>query len=220
MTRGLSLIRVAAMLAVVVLVALAAAFYLRDLRSPTPATSPTPTPVATTSAPSATPSAAAAATTPAATPVQTGTITGRLGYPSDFVPALTVYAISVNDPSVWFSAGTPRFGNPLSSIPPGPTWPPSGPGTYSISGVAPGTYYVIAYRDDATPQSSFPGAYTQAGAKCHSLGPDGSPPPPGPCPYDQSLIPVTVIAGQTNDRINIVDWLFQGGTYPPRPTPR
>jgi hypothetical protein len=31
---------------------------------------------------------------------------------------------------------------------------------------------------------------------------------------------VTVAAGQTVRFIDLVDWQFQGGTYPPRPTPR
>ena len=169
----------------------------------------------------------AATTTPVAslspTPsaVTTGTITGRLGYPSDFVPPLTVYAISVSDSNVWFSTDTPRFGNPLlATLPPGPTWPPSGPGTYRISGVAPGTYSVIAYRNDTTDAPQYknsPGAYTQWAAKCASSDPKVPSPPPGPCSSDHSLRPVAVTAGQTVGYIDIVDWFFQGGNYPPRP---
>ena len=69
----------------------------------------------------------------------------------------------MSDSNVWFSTDTPRFGNPLSATPPpGPTWPPTGPGSYSIGGVAPGTYYVIAYRNDGNPGV---GAYTQWAAK-------------------------------------------------------
>lgn len=106
-----------------------------------------------------------------ASPVPTaapGAITGRVGYPSDFAPPVTVYAIDTSDSSVYFWTDTPRFGNPLSAtLPPGPTWGPTGPGNYTISGVVPGTYYVIAYRNDAPspPQlKEAPGAYTQSTA--------------------------------------------------------
>jgi hypothetical protein len=178
---------------------------------------------ATVASPAA-PTVLAATTTPVAslspTPsaAATGTITGRLSYPSDFVPPVTVYAISVSDSSIWFSTDTPRFGNPLwATLPPGPTWPSTGPGSYSIRGLAPGTYYVIAYRNDTPdPQVKLSAAaYTQSTAKC---GAYNLPTPlPGPCPYDHSLVPVTVTAGQTVSRIDIGDWFVQGGIYPPRP---
>lgn len=221
-TRGCSLMRAVVVLAMVLLIAVAAAFVLRDLRNPTPAATPTPAAAATSAAPSpsATPSAAVVATVaPAQTPVQPATITGRLAYPSDFVPPLTIYVINFEDRNVWYSTSTPRFGNPLSSTPPGPTWPPSGPGTYSIS-VPPGTYYVIAYRDDVSPLSNAPDAYTLYAAKCASSDPAVPSPPPGPCPYDHRLAPIAVTPGQTVSHIDLVDWLFTGGTYPPRPTPR
>jgi len=167
------------------------------------------------------PTTAAAITAPIAslspTPsvTTTGTITGRLGYPSDFVPQLTVYAISMSDPSVWFSTDTPHFGNPVSAtLPPGPTWPPTGPGTYGIRGITPGTYYVIAYRNDG---NQGVGVYTPWSAKCSSSDPNVPSPPPGPCSSDHTLLPVVLNAGQTVDHIDIVDWAFQPGKYPPRP---
>lgn len=216
---GLATVGAVAVFAILVLVPILAG--LGD-RAAAPSVSPAPTvptaPVLATA--SAVPSATAS--TPA-----TGTITGRLGYPSDFVPPLTVYAISVSDPSVWFATSTPTFGNaavsPAPGAPPSPTWPPTGPGTYVISGVAPGNYWVIAYRNDIAQPSQnqqAPGAYTQRGAKCLSVDASGATPPPGPCQYDSTLIPVTVTAGQTTTHIDIVDWLFQGGRYPARPTPR
>jgi len=149
--------------------------------------------------------------------VTTGTITGRLGYPSDFVPQLTVYAISISDSSVWFSTDTPRFGNPLSAtLPPGPTWPSSGPGTYRLSGIRPGTYFVIAYRNDGNPGV---GVYTPWTAKCSSSDPTVPSPPPGPCSSEHTLLPVTLLAGQTVSYVDIVDWAFppQAGSYPSRP---
>jgi len=192
---------------------------LTSCSSPITAASPTPaTPTAAPPTVLAATSVPVASLSPTPSAATTGTITGRLGYPSDFVPPVTVYAISAFDSSVWFSTVTPRFGNPLSAtLPPGPTWPSTGPGTYSISGVAPGTYYVIAYRNDTPdPQVKLSAAaYTQSTAKC---GAYNLPTPlPGPCPYDHSLVPVTVTAGQTVSRIDIVDWFLLGGNYPPRP---
>ena len=84
-------------IAAVLVVALIARFGLRDGNQV--AASPSPSASASTSA------AASATAGPA------GAITGRLGYGSDFVPPLTVYAISVSDANVWFSTDTPRFGN-------------------------------------------------------------------------------------------------------------
>ena len=193
-------------IAAVLVLALIASFGLRDGNQ-----------VAASPSPSASASTSAAAS---ATAGPTGAITGRLGYGSDFVPPVTVYAISVSDPSVWFSTDTPRFGN-APPVPGEPTWPPSGRGTYLISRVTPGTYYVIAYRNDKAdpPQlQNLPAAYTRWAARCSSSDPAVPSPPPGPCPYDHSLVPVTVTAGQTVTYIDMVDWFGpQGGNYPPRP---
>jgi hypothetical protein len=179
-------------------------------------------PGASTALPSSTVTASPVATTATASPVPSaapGAITGRIGYPSDFAPPVTVYAISTSDSSVYFWTDTPRIGNPLSAtLPPGPTWGPTGPGNYTITGVTPGTYYVIAYRNDTTdpPQlKDAPGAYTQSTAKCDAY--NLPTPLPGPCPIDHSLLPVAVTAGQTTTRIDIIDWFFHGGTYPSRP---
>ncbi|MDQ2951695.1 MAG: hypothetical protein M3R54_05475 [Chloroflexota bacterium] len=210
MTRGISLVRVTATVAVVLLIALAASFYLREQRSPTPATSPTPPTAA-----SASPSPAAAATTPAATvaptatPAQTGTITGRFGYGSDYIPPVTVYAISTTDQRVWYSVVFAGAGNP-----PRPTLPPGvNNATYTISGVAPGTYWIVAYRTDGlTPD---PGYYSRQ-VECFSAKPSG------PCP-DVALAPATVTAGQTTSGIDVTSWgppNQPSPTFPPRPTPR
>jgi hypothetical protein len=209
----------AGVIAAVIVVALIASFQPRD--SNPVAASPSPT-ASTTTSPQATASAALSTQPSRPTGVSTGAITGRLGYPSDFVPPVTVYAISVSNPNVWFSTDTPRFGNPLSATPPpgGPTWPPAGRGYYLIGGITPGTYYVIAYRNDSPDPPDLkdrPAGYTQAAAKCMSSDPAVPSPPPGSCPYDQSLVPVTVTAGQTASYIEIVDWFLPAGSYPPRP---
>ncbi len=170
--------------------------------SPTAATS---TPVPATTAP-ASPSPTATALP---SPAQTGAISGRLSYPSDFIPPLTVYAIGADDQRVWFSVEFPGYGSP-----PRPTAQPgTEPGTYTLTGVAPGTYWVVAYRNDGLKPD--PGYYTRE-AECLRRTPSG------PCP-DQTPIFVTVTAGQTTREIDIVSWWPGSGLMPPpppRPTPR
>jgi hypothetical protein len=174
----------------------------------TVASSTTPTSTATT--PASAPPVATVSPTPSA---PTGSaITGRFGYPSDFMPALTVYAISVNDPRVFFSVEFAGFGNP-----PRPTLPPGvSQATYTLTGIAPGTYYVLAYRNDNSPGL---GVYSQHTVKCFQATQGGqtSTPAPGCSANDHSLLPVTVRAGETVSRIDITDWVFQQNGYPPRP---
>jgi len=162
-----------------------------------------------TATPSATPTA-----TPTAPPtaVPSGVLTGALGYPSEFIPPLTVYAISVADQRVFFSVDTPRY--PLAAnSPPRPT--------YTMSGVAPGTYYVLAYRNDDVnvEAKNSPGVYSQYVLQCLQPNAAGSTPAPGCSSSDHSLVPVTVRAGETVARIDVTDWYY-GPTrpsYPPRP---
>lgn len=170
------------------------------LSSPTPTASTpstaTPSPVATASAP---PSA------------QAGAVTGRFGYPADYIPAVTVYAVSTTDSRVWYSVDFAGYGNP-----PRPTLPPGATeATYTLSGVAPGTYWVVAYRNDG--QRPDPGYYSRQVECTRST-------PSGPCP-DITMVPVTVVAGQTLRGIDIVTWIAAPSgqpspTFPPRPTPR
>ncbi len=173
--------------------------------TPVPATTPSPTPSPNpTSSPAPTPPQS-----PTATPLVGGTITGRLGYPSDLIPPFTVYAIGATDQRIWYSVEFPGYGNP-----PRPTAQPgTEPGTYTLSGVAPGQYWVVAYRNDG--QKPDPGLHTRE-AECLRRTPSG------PCP-DQSPIPVTVTAGQTTREIDIVTWWPGSGLMPPpppRPTQR
>ncbi len=74
---------------------------------------------------------------------------------------------------------------------------------------------MIAYRNDSGDFALTGGAYTQNTAKCGAY--NLPTPPPGPCPYDHSLVPVTVTAGQTVSSILIIDWFGKSGNYPPRP---
>jgi hypothetical protein len=164
------------------------------------ATTSTPVP-ATTAPASPTPTATAS---PSLTPTaQTGAISGRLSYPSDFIPPVTVYAIDPDDRRIWFSVAFPGYGNP-----PRPTAQPgTEPGTYTLTGVAPGRYFVVAFRDDG--QKPDPGLYTRE-AECLRRTPSG------PCP-DQSTIFITVTAGQTTREIDIVSWWPGSGLMPPPP---
>lgn len=172
---------------------------------------PDPTATPTTPAPTAT----ATSVAPSPTSIPAGAITGRVGYPSDFHPAGTVYAISVGDPRVFFSVDFAEQGNP-----PRRTAAPGEGQTYTLTGITPGTYHVIAYRNDG--ETSL-GVYSRHTVNCDQATTpgQGSTPAPG-CPAaDYSLVPVTVRAGETTSRIDLTTWVFgpQAAPYPARPTP-
>ena len=205
--RVFSVAGAAAGVAVLVLVALAAAFALRELK-PTPAGVPLPnSSPSPSSAASTQPSATGPVSIP--TPVPAGAITGRFIYGSDFIPPVTVYAISTSDQRVWYSVDFAGAGNP-----PRPTLPPGqSNATYTITGVPPGTYWVVAYRNDGQPLD--PG-YASRVAICLRTNPSG------PCP-DRNPLAVTVISGQTASGIDIDAWGTRpepSPTLPPRPTAR
>jgi hypothetical protein len=197
--------------AAVLVVALIASFQLRG--SNQVATSPSPTASSTTSpAPTASATPAVTTTTPSTpTGVSTGAITGRFGYPSDFIPPVTVYAISTTDQRVWYSVDFAGFGNPpRPTLPPGVSQP-----SYTITGVAPGTYWVVAYRNDG--QLPDPGYYSRQ-VDCLRATPSG------PC-NDVTPAQATVIAGQTTSGVDVLSWGTPSpgqpsATFPPRPTPR
>jgi hypothetical protein len=89
--------------------------------------------------PSMSPSSAASpkpSTQPAAA---TGTITGTLGYPSEGIPALEIYAINVEGKSYFKVATTQNQSS------------------FSLTGVKPGKYVVVAYE-----KGGFAGGYTPA----------------------------------------------------------
>ena len=178
--------------------------------------SATPTARAATLSPAATATPTSTAPPPTASPaaaVTAGTVTGRLGVPnSDYIPPVTVYAIGADDQRVWYSVEFPGY-----ALYTGPTGPTRQPGTeperYTLTGVAPGTYWVVAYRNDGFKPD--PGVHTRE-AECLRRTPSG------PCP-DQTPVVVTVTAGQTTREIDIVSWYPGRGLMPPpppRPTPR
>jgi hypothetical protein len=154
----------------------------------------------------ASPSVVASPTsTPVPTAAPTGAISGQLGYPSDFIPPVTVYAVNVADPRIFFSVDTPRY--PLAVVVPGPQ------AMYTIIGVAPGTYNVFAYRnDDVSNDSGGPGLHSQFFQTC------APPPAPSSC-NDHRLLPVLVNSGQTVAGVDVKDWYYDAlkTAYPPRP---
>jgi hypothetical protein len=193
-----------ATLAVVLLILVAGVVLLYVTRAQVPPTTAVSTPTVTATATSA-PSPTAVPTAAS----QVGAITGRFGYGSDFIPPVTVYAISTTDPRVWYSVSYAGVGNP-----PRPTPQPGTSGdTYTITGVAPSTYWVVAYRNDG--QRPDPGLYSRVN-ECFRMTPSG------PCP-DGTLVPATVTSGQTTSGIDILTWGYPppvspSPTIPPRPT--
>lgn len=122
-----------------------------------------------------------------------GTVTGNLSYPSSFIPAMRVVFFSITDGSVSYTdTGMNQ-------------------GTYSMDLPA-GSYDVVAYPYSAgvhaagSPKLSEAGGYTQM-VPC-GLSADCT---------DHSLIPITVVAGQTT-MVNPGDWYAPEGTFPPLPT--
>lgn len=70
-----------------------------------------------------------------------GQISGTLGYPSEFIPPLTVYAFDTTNEKKYFMVDTQ-----------------TNQGQFTIANVKPGSYYIVAYAKDS--QAS--GGYTKA----------------------------------------------------------
>jgi hypothetical protein len=151
----------------------------------------------------ATPTATAVPTLtvePSPSPILTGTITGKLSYPSEFIPPMRLVAFSLTDGKAYFiDTGQNQL-------------------EYSLE-VPVGTYYLVSYLYEGTAGNTgqvdsytlgggpFAGGYTQmvpcgleAGCK------------------DHTLLPVTVTAGQTTTA-DPGDWYAPEGTFPPMPNP-
>jgi hypothetical protein len=137
------------------------------------------------------------------------------------IPPLTVYAISVSDSKTWFSVNTPYFGNE-----PKPGMQTAAPGQkpeYKLA-LAPGTYYVLAYFEKSyfasLPQGTGdrPGVYSRFTIDCIQATRPNASPPPACSGNDHTLVPVTVRTGETVTGIDIKDWYYVQGSYPPRPS--
>jgi hypothetical protein len=117
----------------------------------------------------------------------TAVVTGFVGFPAGGVPPMTVYAVDVHNPNVFYAVSTglnmPAFTLRLPA----------------------GAYYLLAYADDPGMPATAAGAYTEyirCGERIECT--------------DHSLVALTVSAGQSWGDILIRDWDF-AGSFPARP---
>lgn len=136
--------------------------------------------VAACAAPQPSGSASSARTTSA-----TGAISGRLSYPSEFLPGQAIYAIPVSGPGYY----------KVESV--------AYQGRYTILSVPPGDYFVFAVARFGSAQDRFRAGYTKA-VPC---GLDAG------C-TDHSAIPVHVDAGRTTPGIDPSDWYADLDQFP------
>lgn len=123
---------------------------------------------------------------------ETGSISGKLSYPSEFIPPLRIVAFTVvNDRMTgeWYSVET-ELNQP----------------TYQMDGLPAGAYYVVAYLKDSTADNLKAG-YTNAvlcglNASC----------------TDHQLISVVVTTGGVVIGIDPGDWYAAPEGFPPDPT--
>lgn len=116
----------------------------------------------------------------------TGTISGGLSYPGEHVPALSVYAIRIDIGRIDVHVVHTRENQQH----------------FSIEGLEPGVYNVIAYADtDGTPA----GGYTQF-VVC-GLRPECK---------DHSLVPISLQAGE-KVTVSVADWYAPPGSLPNKP---
>lgn len=122
-------------------------------------------------------------------PAAVGSISGRLNYPSEYVPAQLIYAVRADDPSFFYMLHTN-----------------DGDSGYTMSGMRPGTYYIMSY-PASDPDGTLRSAYTQ-----HVLCGQQ------PLCVDHGLVPVTIFAEQPAvGAIDVIDWYSLDGAIPNRP---
>lgn len=167
---------------------------------PTPQPTQTPAPKTATplptKAPSATPTKPIATKTPSATPqstldwAKTGTISGNIGYPSEGIPPLTIYARHIATGAIF------KINSKLNQT------------QYQMT-LPIGTFEVFAYPPQpAKPDDdSFAGAYSKF-VLCGLLA---------SCP-DHSLVPVVVLIGKNTPKIDVTDWYAPPNAFPKRPS--
>jgi hypothetical protein len=118
----------------------------------------------------------------------TGSIAGALNYPSHFIPPLRVYAINTSSGQGYYIETVLHQG------------------TFTMLGLPPATYHVLARPRDLPPTTALIAGYSNA----------------VPCGLrvectDHTLIPVTVTAGNTTSGVDVFDWYAPPGTFPPEP---
>ena len=143
----------------------------RSSASETPVTSPT-----SATSPSADPAGRTAA------PQAFGTIAGRLSYPSEMIPPMRIYAIDTAAPARYRVVHMPANAT-----------------RYTIAGVAPGSYYVLATPYTMDRSGVLRVAYTRSVACGMTAA----------C-TDHSLLAVQVRPGTTTDGADLLDWPVAG----------
>lgn len=116
-----------------------------------------------------------------------GKISGRVGYPSEGVPPMDLYIVSVDDATHYYK------------VPVG-----GSNGSFFTLSVDPGRYHLIAYL--TMNGNTMAGAYTEF-SRC-GLSVECA---------DHSLITVAVAAGATVEGVEVTDWYVPAGSFPPRP---
>ena len=129
-----------------------------------------------------------AAATYVAALLKPGSISGKLSYPSEFLPPMRVCAISVD--------GGSRFGCVITR---------ENQRAYRIDNLAPATYYVLAYVTDAGVHAT--GAFTRA-VRCGAGQPRCT---------DGSLIPVTLGEGNSITGVDPGDFYSASDGWPKKP---
>lgn len=130
-----------------------------------------------------------------------GAITGRLVFPSDFLPSQEIYALSVDGRRYYH----------VETV--------TGQSRYFLIGLPPGSYFVLVSTrphprptpfapPNAQARPRFPAAYTQFVLCGSSYG----------C-NDHSLVPVQVTAGETKSDIDPDDWYGGSSDFPLIPGP-
>lgn len=116
-----------------------------------------------------------------------GAIAGTLGFPSEEVPPMRVYAIAEGWPGHYSVTTSAKQA------------------TFTINDLRPGRYVVVAY-----PTTADAGDAVGAWSRFVECGMTVA------C-KDHSLIPVVVTAGQTTAGVNVADWYADPGTFPREP---
>ena len=127
-------------------------------------------------------------------------ITGKLSYPSEFLPPMRVVLFGLTDKKAYFVDTAKGQGEYSINVPAGTYYVVS----YTYEGVAGNTGQVDSYTLGGGP---FAGGYTQMVPCGLSVGCD-----------DHTLLPVTVTAGQTV-AADPGDWYAPEGTFPLMPNP-
>jgi len=126
-----------------------------------------------------------ATVTSAQEPPAAGAISGALGYPSEELPAMRVYAIPVEGKARYLVETQAKQSQ------------------FTVNGLPAGEYFVVAYVSPKPGEPGDRGAWTrfvQCGMKVTCT--------------DHALVPVSVAAGKTTGGVYVADWYVPAGAFP------